>query len=336
MVAAVSSPVMATLPESMQEAEASGSSDAAETEPMYLQKLWSKTDDENLTEAERNALLRQYYSQFTKWRSYQARLIMAIANLGGSEYWNSVCEAIREHGLCGDRGSLAKVEKVICLCLGNLEDNASLNQLALLILLLERLDVHHEKCFVFDPCHSSEEADVLKHLGFTVLDNSDEARIQVRQMTLFYMPHGDYALTNNLIGANCDCLDLVAVLGNNLAWVCNPDESDTAAAVNADCTESRAPHVQKVLKVVKETHLRDTLASNVRSRFASLAPKISKAFLNTMCDSLDCTLSTFPPKMPWEDIKGSSETPYMESTLSEASTSAGSDCEITCHIESAL
>jgi len=157
---------------------------------------------------------------------------------------------------------------------------------------------------------------VLKHLGFTVLDGSDDERIRVRQMTLFYMPHGDFGLTNNLIAANFDSLHQIAVLGNNLAWVCNPEEQNTtSAAERMDRTMSRAPFVQKVLAAVKETHLQDTFASKVRSQLPRLAPRISNAFANSVCDSLDCTLSTFPPQVPWAHISRALEPAHRESAL---------------------
>jgi len=271
--------------------------------------------DESLSKKECKALLDKYYIQHTAWKTFQARLATAISNLGGSEFWSSTCGALCKHGLCAEGANLAKVEKVICLCLGNLEDNASMYQLSLLILLLERLGVHHEKCSVFDPCHSSQEADVLKHLGFTIMHENTEAKISVRQMTLFYMPHADYVLTDNLIGANCESMHLIAILGNNLAWVCNSDCTDTASAEEANHTTSRAPHVQKVLTLAEETHLQDTWTSKVRSQLATLAPRMSKALGDGTCDALDCTLSTFRPKVPWEDIDNPQESSFLKSAL---------------------
>jgi len=301
----------------MPEAEALSSCDTADMQPMYLEKLWSMTRDHSLRKEERSALEAEYYAQYTKWRSFNSRLMIAIANLGGSPFWDSMCGALCDHGFCGHGhgGSLAKVEEVVCLCLGNLEETATVYQLSLLILLLERLGVRHEKCFVFDPCHSPQEADVLKHLGFTILRENAEARIRVRRMTLFYMPHGDYNLTDNLVGANYDSLHLIAILGNNLSWVCNSEGKDTAAAEEANLATSRAPYVQKVLALVKETHLQDTLASEVRSLLTSLAPRISEAVGTGLCDALDSTLSTFPPKMPWEDVKRPSEPSHLQSAL---------------------
>merc|ERR1712217_439034 len=107
------------------------------------------TGDMSLEEKERSALLAKYYVKHLKWKRFQARLITAIANLGGSQFWDSMGGALCEHRLCGDEISVATPEKVICLCLGNLEDNATVYQLSLLILLLEKLGINYENCFVF-------------------------------------------------------------------------------------------------------------------------------------------------------------------------------------------
>merc|ERR1712032_240048 len=125
----------------------------------------------------------------------------------------------------------------------------------------------HERCFVFDPCHTTEERCILEHLGFTYLKNNSEGRIHADCMTLFYMPHGDYHLTDNLVGANRRSLDNLAVLGNRFPWVCNPGNSGCAEHAVA---ETRAPEVQKVLRLIKETDLPDTFSANIKQHLAIL------------------------------------------------------------------
>jgi len=122
-------------------------------------------------------------------------------------------------------------------------------------------------------------------------------------------------LTDNLVGANYDSLHLIAILGNSLAWVSNSEGKDTTAAEEANQTTSRAHNVQKVLPLVKETHLQDTLTSKVRSLLSNLAPRISEAVGTGLCDSLDSTLSSFPLNMPWEDKQRPLEPSYLQSAL---------------------
>jgi len=170
----------------------------------------------------------------------------------------------------------------------------------------------------------------LKHLGFTILPESTEAIVRVHQKTLFYMPHSNYGLTDNLIYANSDSLHHVAILGNNLAWVCDPDATNITAADNAKRNTSRAPCVQEVLSLVKETHLEDTMVRKAKSQLASLAPRISKALVSSICDTLDCTLSTFPLKISTGDIKR----PYEPSKMPRAEVKVKSLSEP--YLESAL
>jgi hypothetical protein len=288
------------LPESAQ-STASVAEPAEPAEPRYLEELWEATLDKSLSARERKAHEAKYFDLYTRWKCLQARLAVATSNLSRSQFWKSLSAALDDHWEHGEHGPLEKVEEVVCLCLGRLEDNASIHQLSLLVLLLGRLGIRHENCSIFDPCHSPADTDILKHFGFNVLSVNDQARIRVNCMTMFYMPFGDYHLTNNLLETNWSSLHLVSILGNDLAWVCD-ENAEPFDAAQQDGVKSRAPHAQKVAKLVKETHLVDTYASQVRMDLANLLPKASQTFGAGLVDSLDCTLTTFPPKIQLQDV----------------------------------
>jgi hypothetical protein len=271
------------------------------TEPRYLEDLWESTLDKSLSGGERKALEAKYFDLYTRWKSLQARLAVATSTLSRSQFWKSLSAALDDHWEQGEHGSPEKVEEVVCLCLGHLEDNASVHQLSLLVLLLGRLGIRHESCSIYDPCHSPADIDTLKNFGFNVLSVNDQARIRVNCMTLFYMPFGDYHLTNNLIETNWSSLHLVSILGNNLAWVCD-ENAEGFDDAKESAANSRAPHAQKVAKHAKETHLADTFSSQVRMDLATLLPKVSLTFGAGLVDSLDCTLTTFPSKIQWQEI----------------------------------
>jgi hypothetical protein len=157
---------------------------------------------------------------------------------------------------------------------------------------------------------------MLKHLGFTMLQENSEAKIRVRQMTLVYMPFGAYNLTNNLVGTNLDNLHHLALLGNNLAWVCSGKHVFRADAAQLNDTASRAPAVQMVMPHVKETRLEGTLASKEGSQLAHLLPRVSN--LNVPfphASDLKCTLSTFPPKKCLANIPMPHENIFVRSAL---------------------
>jgi len=222
-------------------------------------------------------------------------LAVAIAGIGKSEFWASVCEALSRHWTSDP---LPEVERIVCLCLGCLDNHASVYQLSLLLLVSEKLGVCHDRCLVFDPCHTDRDRSILRQLGFVVLDSDAEAFTQVPCMTLFYMPHADYNLTDALVWANRQALHRIAVLGNCFHWVCN------YSAVN-----TRAPYVERVLPFIEETELEDTLNRKVQERFASLVPQASRLIGDMLVDCLDCTLTTFPPTKALEGIDWSPPRP---------------------------
>merc|ERR1740129_293430 len=92
-------------------------------------------------------------------------------------------------------------------------------------------------------------------------------------MTLFYMPHGDYNLTDELVRTNRHALHRIAVLGNKFGWVCNPHKSVTErGAVRG----TRAPYVERVLPFIRATELPDTLTAKMQQRLAALVPRTSR------------------------------------------------------------
>jgi len=58
---------------------------------MYLEKLLSLSCDQSLGREERRALEAKYYAQYLQWTAFKARLLVTTANLGGSQFWDSVC-----------------------------------------------------------------------------------------------------------------------------------------------------------------------------------------------------------------------------------------------------
>merc|ERR1719189_3513331 len=126
-------------------------------------------------------------------------------------------------------------------------------------------------------------------------------------MTLFYMPHGGYGLTDELVWTNRHALHRIAVLGNDFGWVCNPDNSlagDDAVA------ERRAPNVQRVLPFIEATELPDTLTAKMQERLATLAPQTWRVIGNRLLNNcLGCTLTTLPPTEASEGIDWPSTQP---------------------------
>ncbi|KAH0896338.1 hypothetical protein HID58_045906 [Brassica napus] len=70
---------------------------------------------------------------------------------------------------------------------------------------------------VFDPVLSATESSVLESLGCTVLSVNEQARREALKPTLFFMPHCEANLYNNLLQANwrMDRLSKIALFGNS-------------------------------------------------------------------------------------------------------------------------
>mmetsp|Transcript_17485 Transcript_17485/g.43775 ORF Transcript_17485/g.43775 Transcript_17485/m.43775 type:complete len:294 (+) Transcript_17485:58-939(+) len=286
------------------------SAKSSTSEPAHLTALNALATDETLSLDARKSHEAEYWRQYSAWHCTVTRLARAVAEIGDSEFWASVCEALSRHWACSP---LPEVERIVCLCLGSLDDHASVYQLSLLLLLCEKHGMCHDRCSIFDPCHTDRDRSTLRHLGFMVLDSDAKALTQqVSCMTLFYMPHGDYNLTDDLVWTNRHALHLVAVLGNDFDWVCDPC---VQVAEHDRIENTRAPYVQRVLPFIEATGLPDTLTAKTQERLATLVPQASRTIGDRLVDCLDCTLTTFPPAKAWEGIDWPTVAPLHRSLL---------------------
>ncbi|GFY89046.1 sensitivity to red light reduced protein [Actinidia rufa] len=89
-------------------------------------------------------------------------------------------------------------------------------QLALAILMKKRLSWIGDM-EVFDPILSATETRVLETLGCSVLSVNEQGRRQALKPTLFFMPHCEAELYDNLLQANwrVDMLKRVVLFGNS-------------------------------------------------------------------------------------------------------------------------
>ena len=76
---------------------------------------------------------------------------------------------------------------------------------------------------VYDPMHGPPDRAVLRVCGLTAMDVDEQAGRRVEVRTLFFMPFAPYWLTDNVLRANAGQLHLIAVIGNPLRWVSDPD-----------------------------------------------------------------------------------------------------------------
>ncbi|XP_006007269.1 SRR1-like protein [Latimeria chalumnae] len=110
----------------------------------------------------------------------------------------------------------------VCYGIGNFSScPAPKYQLALLLLLLEKLKIPKERCYVFDPLFSKSEITFLKDLGLTVILENEEGKRKIHKLTIFYMVHCGNALYNNLLWRNWSVEELskIFIIGNSFRGI---------------------------------------------------------------------------------------------------------------------
>ncbi|XP_023976711.2 SRR1-like protein [Physeter macrocephalus] len=109
--------------------------------------------------------------------------------------------------------------KCVCYGVGNFATCViARDQLAFLLLFLEKCQIPRSHCWVYDPLFSQLEIAVLGTLGVVVLTENEEGKRSVYgEPTVFYMLHCGTALYNNLLWRNwsIDALSKMVIVGNS-------------------------------------------------------------------------------------------------------------------------
>lgn len=91
-------------------------------------------------------------------------------------------------------------------------------QIALAMLLKQKYESLFNKVLVYDPVLSDLEFRVLTTLGCAPICHDENGSRRVHVPTVFYMPHCEVGLYNNVLLANLEpwsCLSQVLILGNS-------------------------------------------------------------------------------------------------------------------------
>ncbi|KAJ1673920.1 sensitivity to red-light reduced protein, partial [Spiromyces aspiralis] len=75
-------------------------------------------------------------------------------------------------------------------------------QLALVLLLRDRLKTKVESVWIFDPCDTDLDNEVYRYFGLNPIASNENGRRKVNERTLFYMPHCEEFLYDNVWAAN--------------------------------------------------------------------------------------------------------------------------------------
>ncbi|KAJ2778631.1 hypothetical protein H4R18_004475 [Coemansia javaensis] len=140
-----------------------------------------------------------------------------------------------------------RAEEIVCYGLGSLASSVSQWQAALVAALSESLGA---PVLAFDPATTASDARVLRALGVAEIAENEQARRRAARPTLFFMPHCEQFLYENVVAANQPAAQLarIAIIGNPLGRYCE------------------APHIGRALPMARETRLPDEALLGQRTR----------------------------------------------------------------------
>ncbi|KAK6928900.1 SRR1-like domain [Dillenia turbinata] len=145
------------------------------------------------------------------------RMQNSIKKLESSQFYHSFLDQVQTlDGFLRVLGSESAMQVVI-YGIGNIEGSESSRLQLSLVILLKRRFSWIGKVEAFDPVLSATECRVLEALGCTVLMVNEHGRRQALKPTLFFMPHCEAELYDNLLQANWEAklLNNVVLFGNS-------------------------------------------------------------------------------------------------------------------------
>ncbi|KAJ1888293.1 sensitivity to red-light reduced protein [Coemansia sp. IMI 209127] len=159
--------------------------------------------------------------------------------LRNSEYFGSLAECI-----IGSIKEFSPVE-IVCYGVGSLSIQASQWQLALILLINEDLRV--PDIVAFDPVSADTDVLTYEQLGVSMIPVNEEAKRKATKRTLFYMPHCEIFLYENLLSANwtVENLSRIMLIGNSFQRYQDSHDAGVFA--------QQSPHIKRVLSHVVST-----------------------------------------------------------------------------------
>eukprot|EP00126_Sphaerothecum_destruens_P001248 Sdes_comp13686_c0_seq1m3270 len=115
---------------------------------------------------------------------------------------------------------------IVCYGLGKLSSEITKLQFSLLLCLMTEFCQKSSSCvneiYCYDPIFDSTDIELIHHFGMHVFSENDMGNRKCREghQTIFYMPHCESFLYQNVVQTNRLCLDKIAVLGNSFSQYC--------------------------------------------------------------------------------------------------------------------
>ncbi|OAF67267.1 hypothetical protein A3Q56_05014 [Intoshia linei] len=115
----------------------------------------------------------------------------------------------------------SRITQVVCYGIGPFSYNrSSLVQFCFLVSLVSNFNVSPTAVFFFDPCFNSVEKEFIRHFNYNIIEINEYGKRKANSTgnTLFFMPHCDRLLIENVIMANSneESLNKVILVGNSI------------------------------------------------------------------------------------------------------------------------
>uniref|UniRef100_A0A060SZ13 ARAD1A16192p n=1 Tax=Blastobotrys adeninivorans TaxID=409370 RepID=A0A060SZ13_BLAAD len=151
------------------------------------------------------------------------------AILGRSKFYSLLEESLEEYKVQPD--------SIRCLAIGSPCDTSStmpaMYQLALLMLLKEKLEIDSDKVTVYDPVFTDMDKEIFAKLGLSI-DDSDDSKYP--ENCLLYMPHAPVSLIDSVLG-NLE----------GRPWIIGNVISQYDTRISSEDLEQKYPHLKRAL-----------------------------------------------------------------------------------------
>lgn len=157
---------------------------------------------------------------FNRESKLMQKIQMCMKKLENSSFYHVLLDQVQTNQILEAflrvLGSESKMQMVV-YGIGSIESYEPPRLQLSLAMLLKRKFSWIGDIEVFDPILSATESRVLEELGCSVLSVNEQGQRQASKPTLFFMPHCEAELYDNLVQANwrTDCLNNVVLFGNS-------------------------------------------------------------------------------------------------------------------------
>ncbi|XP_027170991.1 protein SENSITIVITY TO RED LIGHT REDUCED 1 [Coffea eugenioides] len=180
------------------------------------------------------------------------KMLSYVQKLESSQFYQAFIDQIQSHEMSDHlhrvSGSEEKLQMVI-YGIGSIESYEPPRLQLSLAILMKRKFTWIGDVEVFDPVLSLTESKVLSALGCSVLSFNEQGRRQALKPTLFFMPHCEAGLYDNLLQANWEVnmLNQIVLFGNSF------EAYEQFLSVCKDpIREERQRHIMAIRRFTKE------------------------------------------------------------------------------------